>query len=268
MFVRKDLQEGPGEVRQLDSAQPKGPTPPSKWKCANEENASHLSEDRRKTILQMIRARDQARFRQNYQASDKMRDELKAEYGVHVDDRLKMWWTAVDADNMNAVPDSIRDIKGEGRWGDRTTEWRQIPTTPENDASVDPDLVEGLLKQRDVARREKDWAVADRLLEQARTAPDGDLCLRIHDESRTWRIWTNEPPPPRAAQRRGEGPATLWNDDGEDKTAASSSLSPAQQCIEIVKEHDPAKLDEIHTLLEKFPGREYNILKKIKQRYL
>lgn len=191
----------------------------------------------------MIKARDDSRRRRNYDASDAIRDDLKQKFGVHLDDRLKMWWTSLDGKN---VPRVLKDIKGEGRWGLKA--WRQIPTTPENDACVNADLVAGLLDQRDIARREKDFATADALLEEARTCPDGDLTLRIHDESRTWRIWTDAPPPRPVSHQQ--------------------DLSPGEQCIEIVKEHAPEKVDEVRMILEKFPGREWGVLKKLRQRYL
>lgn len=111
---------------------------------------------------------------------------------------------------------------------------------------VDPDLVNALLAQRDIARREKDFSTADALLEEAREAPDGDLYLRIHDESRTWRIWTDAPPQRPVIHRK----------------------TPAEQCMEIVEEHAPEKIGEVKMVLEKFPGREYQVLKKLKQRYL
>mmetsp|Transcript_1677 Transcript_1677/g.2277 ORF Transcript_1677/g.2277 Transcript_1677/m.2277 type:complete len:546 (+) Transcript_1677:131-1768(+) len=245
LYVREDVQDKP--------AMPRGggnTTPPTRWKCANEDNEAHLSVDDRTAILSLIRARDQARRRKNYTASDEMRDELKRDYGVHVDDRLKMWWTSVDGGKT--VPNMISDIKGDGGWSGPKP-WRQIPTTPENDACVDPNLVEGLLKQRDIARREKDFDTADALLEEARDSPDGHLYLRIHDESRTWRIWTDEKPA-RPVEHDQES-------HGEIRKTAS------EQCIDIVTKYDPAKIDEVRSLLQKFPGREFNILKKLKQRY-
>ena len=241
--VRQDVQEKQGKELGAGAAkEPRGPTPPTKWKCANEENVGMLSESERKAIVSLIKARDDARRRRQYDASDTMRDELKMRYNVHLDDRLSMWWSAIDG---NQVPNSIREIKGEGKWGEQKP-WRQISTTPENDACVDPDLVTGLLTQRDIARREKDFKTADVLLEQARNAPSGELFLRIHDESRTWRIWTNDPPPKEVIHRKG----------------------PAEQCLEILEQYAPHKVDEMKTLLEKFPGREYSILKKLKQLYL
>ena len=193
----------------------------------------------------MISLRDKARIRKDFDAADKIRDDLKYDFGVHLDDRLKLWWNAIDG--MNAVPDTLAAIKGDGNWkGPRS--WRQIPTTPENDACVNADLVEGLLKQRDIARLEKDFKTADMLLDQARTSPDGDLELRIHDESRTWRIWTKEAPPKRSnAELRESG--------------------PYDKCIAYIREVDPSKESEVTALLKKFPGREWNILKKLRQRY-
>jgi hypothetical protein len=247
LYVREDVQDT-GTDQPWSKQRDKGPTPPSKWKCANAEDVQdRLEDDTVKAIQQILKARDQARRRRNYDASDAMREELRQTHNVQLDDRLTLWWVGT------APPTTVQEIKGEGRWGDRTTEWRQIPTTPEFDACVDPDLVQGLLKQRDIARLEKDFTTADALLEEARQAPDGDLYLRIHDESRTWRIWTDEPP---------KRPVRHESDEQE------QSLSPAEQCLAICKQYAPEKMDEVKTLLAKFPGREYNILKKLKQRYI
>jgi hypothetical protein len=250
LFVREDVQENRGGAE----LRPKGPTPPTKWKCANEDNAEYLAPDEISAIRQLIKARDDARRRRKYEASDRIREELKHNHGVFVDDRLQMWWTSIDG---NKVPQSIHDIKGEGRWKQKP--WRQIPTTPENDACVNADLVEGLLRQRDISRREKDFRSADALLEEARKSPDGDLTLRIHDESRTWRIWT-EAPPPKAVEYRDV------NRDMKDPR--DMRLQAAKECIEIVREHAPHKEDEIKTVLRKFHGREFLVLKRLKNQYL
>ena len=250
LFVREDVQENHGgKDLQNKMPQKKGPTPPTKWKCADEDNASFLSDEDRLSIRSLIKARDDARRRRQYDVSDNIREELKLQFGVHVDDRLKMWWASFDGGNR--VPQAVQDMKGEGRWTDKLEPWRQIPTTPENDACVDPNLVNALLAQRDIARKEKDFSTADALLEEARTAPDNDLELRIHDPSRTWRIWTSEPPP-----------------RFQDAEPERSQLGPAEQCLAIVEEHAPTRIDEVKNLLEKFEGREWAILKKLKKRYL
>lgn len=255
LFVREDVQESK-DGAQFASRTPqmkKGPTPPTKWKCADESNADHLSDDEIKSIRSLIKARDDARRRRQYDASDNLREELKQVYNVQLDDRLRMWWVSVDG---KQVPQSIRDAKGDGRWG-APPAWRQIPSTPESDACVNPDLVNGLLAQRDIARREKDFATADALLLEARNSPDGDLSLRIHDESRTWRIWTDEPPPRPVDQQ-----------DSRPRRQSPGRQSPAEQCLAIAEEFAPDRIEEIRVLLEKFEGREYQILKKLRQRYI
>ena len=249
LYVREDVQEqrSGGDRFQKPPAYGNNnnnwrDTPPSLWTCADDENSSILTSSEKEEVVEIIKARDAARRRKNYEASDDMRQELKSKYGVHVDDRLKSWWVSFDGSH---VPQKIQAVKGDGRWGGQT-QWRHIPTTPENDACVNPDLVNGLLVQRDIARREKDFKTADALLDEARNSPDGDLTLRIHDESRTWRIWTDAPPP-RAVQHRGD------------------KLDPADLCIALVREKAPHKEEEIKLLLEKFPGREWPIYKKLKK---
>jgi RNA recognition motif-containing protein len=249
LYVREDFQENKEgrNTRQQDVPTDRISSGgiPTKWKCADEMNLSLLSKEDLLVVQNLIKARDDARRRSNYDTSDIIREDLKKKFSVHIDDRLKLWWVSAE----NAVPRSVSEVKGDGRWG-KLRPWRQIPTTIENDACVDADLVNGLLTQRDIARREKDFSTADRLLEEARVSPDGNLTLRIHDESRTWRIWTNEPPPRPVSTMEQE-----------------SKMGPAAQCIMIVEKYDPSKVDEVKKLLDKFPGREYNILKKLKQNY-
>lgn len=238
LYVRQDVQE---YTRSSNHNSPTG-RPPNTWECADDDNSSVLSNNERQEVLTLIQARDQARRKRDYPSSDRMREELKQRFGVHLDDRLKKWWVSLDGSN---VPQSIQTLKGEGRWG-KQAEWRQIPTTPENDLCVNPDLVMGLLKQRDIARKEKDFRTADELLEQARTSPDGDLYLRIHDESRTWRIWTTEKPP-----------------RPQEEYTGNSRMTAAEECIELIRERAPHKEAEIQTLLQKFPDRANAILKKL-----
>ena len=265
LFVRADVQENEGAVlRNVSPGGRQGPTPPSKWRCADEDVLEEMDPELYKTIRSLIKARDAARRRKNYIASDEMREELKFQHGVHIDDRLKMWWVSPDG---KQVPSTVSSIKGDGRWGNLEP-WRHIPTTPENDACVNADLVEGLLRQRDIARREKDFSTSDALLEQARTSPDGELTLRIHDESRTWRVWTDAPPPKSKMQR----PRDEFVDRRNFGIGTYSSNEPvgrniAEQCIALVERKAPHKLQEIREMLQQFPEREAKILQKLKQRF-
>jgi len=203
LYVREDVQEKKdGEV--LSKVSPGGekgfPTPPSKWKCADEDVLQSMSQEAYKSIRLMIKDRDKARYRRNYAVSDKIREDLKYEHDVFIDDRMKLWWVSDDAKRTSQTDP---EEKGIGRH----SPWKQISTTPENDAFVDPQTVENLLRKRDKARRKKDFVTADALLEEARTCPDNNLCLLIYDESRTWRIWTEDAPPQHV----------LWNNNEEEE---------------------------------------------------
>ncbi len=127
LFVRADYQESRGDKQHLNDRRTRGPSPPTTWKCADEENLELLTGDGPTMVKNLIKARDQARKRKNYDTSDNIREELKAKYGVHLDDRKKIWWVSPD----NIVPDTIKELNGNGRWG-KQKPWRQIPTTQEN----------------------------------------------------------------------------------------------------------------------------------------
>ncbi|KAL9190747.1 hypothetical protein ACHAXT_000453 [Thalassiosira profunda] len=262
LYVRKDVQEsrqGGGRAGKTnegwfeDDARRKKDRLPTVWRRANDEaedgsgeNWYNLRDDELKEIESLIEKRDHQRQQRNYNMSDRLRDQLKDEFGVHLDDRQKLWWTDTE---HGGVPSMVSDLKGEGRWG-KQKPWRQIPTSPESDSMVDSDLVSDLLLKRDRARQRKDFETADALLQKAHEAPGGGLGLRIHDESRTWRIWTERPPP-----RRHETP------QGYER------MTPEEMCLQIVEENEPEKLDEMKSLLGKFPGREYNIFKRLRDRY-
>jgi len=264
LFVRKDVQESHNRERGSRSSverrsnddrleYKKTTAPPTGWTRANdkEEDGSgdswyNLKDEELKEIESIIERRDKQRRQRNWKMSDQMRNQLKEDFGVHLDDNLQMWWTDT---KHGGVPGLVSEIKGEGRWG-KVKPWRQIPTDPENDAMVDSDRVMQLLLKRDRARRRKDFDTADDLLEKAHSSPQGGLGLRIHDESRTWRIWTERPP-----SRSGETPS------GYEK------LTPGEMCLQIVTEHEPEKVDEVKEMLRKFPGREWNIFKRLRGRY-
>lgn len=119
LYVREDFQEN-DDSKSLSNR--RGSTPPSsQWKCADEDNVHLLTDSDRSMVKNLIQARDQARRRRNFETSDNIRDDLKFKFGVHLDDRLKLWWVSAD----NAVPASVAEIKGEGRWGNLKP-WRYV----------------------------------------------------------------------------------------------------------------------------------------------
>jgi RNA recognition motif-containing protein len=236
-----------------------------KWSCADEgTDAATLDDSTKEQIMAILRARDAARSRRNYEASDTMREELKNKYNVHIDDRTYLWW--IDNNPNKNKRSTNANSSTVVQSSSASSPWRQIPSTPENDLCVNANLVNALLVQRDIARREKDFSTADRLLEQATNAPDGEaLTLRIHDESRTWRVWADIPPSRRRFSSRsseGEQP-----DKPVTHKMMKESNSVKDECIALVSKFDPSKVQDVRELLQQFPDRQDTILQKLQQRY-
>ena len=68
-------------------------------------------------------------------------------------------------------------------------------------------------------------------------------------------MWTEAPPPRPVDHLPSNDPIAMRKE-------------VAKECIDIVKEHAPHKMDEIKMVLKKFTGREYQVLKRLKQQYL
>jgi hypothetical protein len=60
----------------------------------------------------------------------------------------------------------------------------------------------------------------------------------------------------------------LENFEDEKDSKRRPRQTPGEQCLALVEEFAPDQVEEISMLLEKFQGREYHILKKLKKRYL
>lgn len=270
LYVRPDAQEGregrtlrpPKKV--VDRDRPDGPSRRDRfaWRRADFDDDDVLSKDEVALIEATVRARDAARRRRDYESADRMRDDLRRERGVRLNDRSRLWWWAGN-DEVDDDDDESPERRASSSFGE---EWRRVPaSSPDLDLCVpDPTLVEALLVQRDVARREKDFRTADAVLAEIVGAADADnVVVRVHDHTRTWRVWSEESP------RRGQGgrPATERNNDRHG-SSSSEPIDPATQCLNLVARYDPDKTDEVRMLLKSFPGREYNILKKLRQRYV
>ena len=126
LYVRKDVQESrvrstgerPQRTRRTENEYKVNL--PSEWRRANDEvdgksGQYDIDSKELKDIETLVIKRDMERRKRNYHVSDSMRDQLKEQYSVHLDDDLKLWWTDVNGH----VPGLISDIKGEGRWGKR-----------------------------------------------------------------------------------------------------------------------------------------------------
>ena len=246
LYVRPDYQESDKNTNHRDAATSSGSSRPklrqssrprNVWRYCSDDNDADGQEPDFGEIEKLIQKRDEARRKKKYDASDEIRDELKQVYHVSMDDRFKLWWTS------STPPEEVMELKGEGRWKKKSLgEWRQIPTTPDQDVRVDAAKVEELLLQRDEARRRKDYNLADALLEQAKTSCGAGNKVQIHvqDDERSWRVWTEEKP---------------------------HFASPREQCLNLIQKYEPNRMQQMESLLDRFPGREYIVLRKLKDKF-
>lgn len=244
LYARADVQQGGGGAQKQSPQRSSNRS--SNWHCANPEEAPPHADDaaskqqRLERIYTILQTRDAARRRHNFPAADAMRQQLRQEHGVQLDDRLQLWWWCEEQPSLN-LP-----------------EWRHIPT--EQDTAVDPAAIRSLLEQRDRARQRKDFTLADDLLEQVVTAPEPEgLTVRVHDQSRTWRLWVEARP--RKPYSGHHQRTNSQQDDNDDDREASAR----NKCLELVHENDPSHLRDVLRLLEQFPAS--SILPRLRQRY-
>merc|ERR1712083_843167 len=125
-------------------------------------------------------------------------------------------------------------------------------------------MVHSLLHQRDEKRQDKNYEVADILLEKILNAPnDSRYICKINDEYRTWKVWSVESPhSPRTENERFIHHSSANNNvsqrDQENTYVDEDhdNVDLKQSCIDIVQKYQPEKIDELQGLLNNFQGRE------------
>ena len=95
LYVREDVQESRKGSRVINVENRYDKEVPNEWKRANDEEDDESGEDwyrlndnELKEIEGLIRKRDTQRRQRNYKMSDKIREQLKLDFGVHLDDRV------------------------------------------------------------------------------------------------------------------------------------------------------------------------------------
>ena len=204
-------------------------------------------------IEALLQERVELRRSRNFDGADAIRDELRFELGVIVDDREQTWWV----DNGNGdVYGGARARGGARSRGDR----RDGPAGGRD--GVDDTMsaqIEAMLQERDELRRQRDFAGADAIRDELRDT----LKVVIDDRRKTWWIDDNDTPgrqqggrnrrSSKEARERDFGPSghdyTRAEDDGAE--LAESELNDIN---ELLRRRLEAKLGrdfvEADTLLE------------------
>lgn len=185
------------------------------WKCANDDDPKEFlrissteedqdtdtknsqESDKIQEILTMVKERDVARKSQNYRRADTIREELMEDYGVHLDDDLKMWWVSPPD---GSFPNAYLQAKTGTASGSITrwdSTWKCVAHTDGemNRANIDTIMpqqdkvaVQGMLMAREDARRKRNYAAADKIRDDLRRMHN----VHLDDVNHTWSVWTGE----------------------------------------------------------------------------
>ncbi len=124
-------------------------------------------------VGRLLAARDAARADRAFERADELRDELRSRFHIIVSDRDRTWF--VDQ----------RAARGEEGGGGGSRRRAGGYTRDTRDESVvDVDAVEELLSQRNDARRQRDFDLADELREQLL----GEYNVLVRDDEKIWSV--------------------------------------------------------------------------------
>ncbi|EKX42499.1 hypothetical protein GUITHDRAFT_141172 [Guillardia theta CCMP2712] len=126
--------------------------------------------------MELLARRDRARRNKDFEVADAIRDDLLLELNVHVDDKERAWWPD------GTMPEFLANAKAEGGRGRAKMEtFGWVRGEPKN-IPLDEMLIYQLLSRREIARRNREFDLADDLMDQLRRS-GVSFC---DDNSKVW----------------------------------------------------------------------------------
>jgi hypothetical protein len=137
-----------------------------------------LSEDDLATVASMVESRAQAKRNKDFHLSDELGDALKTEYGVKVNDKRREWSINTESNTINNPDDDA---------------YVPSPIAPKDDPThlmeeESKAYIQKRLTDREVARKSKDYAMADIIRDELKD----DYSVVIDDRTKEWKIVTSE----------------------------------------------------------------------------
>jgi hypothetical protein len=133
-----------------------------------------LSEDDLATVASMVESRAQAKRKEDFRLSDQLGDALKTNYGVKVNDKRREW-------SINTIDNSDDDA------------YVPSPIAPKDDPThlmeeESKAYIQKRLTDREVARKSKDYAMADTIRDELKD----DYSVVIDDRTKEWKVVTSD----------------------------------------------------------------------------
>jgi hypothetical protein len=136
-----------------------------------------LSENDLAMVADMVESRARAKRKEDFKLSDQLGDELKTKYGVKVNDKRREW--SINTINNNS--DNNVDA------------YVPSPIAPKDDPThlVEEEskaFIQKRLTDREVARKSKDYRMADEIRDELKDA----YSVEIDDRTKEWKVVTSE----------------------------------------------------------------------------
>lgn len=138
-----------------------------------EMSAASQQADDAAAIQALVEDREAARKDRDYGTADDILDELSEVFNVTVDDKRRQWSVGGEFDNAGAGGPPMGDFVRRGG-GNLTAEQE--------------DVIVSLIAERNDAKRDREFGVADRIRDRL----NDEFKIRIDDRSREWMVVTDE----------------------------------------------------------------------------
>ena len=184
LYVRRDVQET-GRPQSAQSSSPSSlPSSVSKgWKCANDKGGdSGLVSGKMESIQGLLRQRNSVRRNRLYESANAIREELKSDYRINLDDQLKQYWlTSEDG----TVPKSVVEKGRETRTAP-SQKWQYA--NEEEVVEGEKESIMYLIQAQDKARLTRDYNELDKIQESLKS----QYQVFVDDKIKTWWIATKD----------------------------------------------------------------------------
>ena len=188
--IRDDLKEGMGVY--IDDKQrvwSVGGGPNNKGPYEQSPSSAKLEVDEQQIVVDMMQERSEAKKNRDYDTADSIRDHLKSEFNIQVDDKLRQWSVGGDfgasgnmrRDGPYAYSGNVEDLEM-------------------SDKAIA--MIENLLAKRSEAKKTRDFETADAIRERLRDLVN----VEIDDKNREWYLLATA--------------TTAASDEGEDTNTA------------------------------------------------
>ena len=180
-----------------------------------EKSPQSLDNEFGSVIQELVEERALAKLDRNYEVADEIRDQLRDEYGVQVDDRLRQW----------SVGGAFGDDRNSHNKNRRSNfRMAKFSETPDNF-----DDIQQLVEQRNQARLDRDFETADRILQEL-----ADANIQVDDRRREWSVGGAA-----AASTTTGGSFVQRGGDGNTLSAADET-----KITQLLQERDACKRDK------------------------